>query len=129
MSSNLRFEFIEIESADIGHLNALPDIKNNDYIHAKIAVTDNVPENEKKHIGKGMINTLLPYQIQDGYNRKRKIKKFKAAILENEYLKAIFIPEIGGRLWSLYNKKAKRELLYVNKIFQPANLALRNAWF
>lgn len=129
MNSNLRFEFIEIESADIGPLNALPDIKNNDYIHAKIAVTDNVSENERKHIGKGMINTLLPYQIQDGYNRERKIKKFKAAILENEYLKATFIPEIGGRLWSLYNKKADRELLYVNKVFQPANLALRNAWF
>ncbi len=129
MNSNLRFEFIEIESADIGPLNALPDIKNNDYIHAKIAVTDNVSENEKKHIGKGMINTLLPYQIQDGYNRERKLKKFKAAILENEYLKATFIPEIGGRLWSLYNKKANRELLYVNQVFQPANLALRNAWF
>ena len=49
--------------------------------------------------------------------------------MENEYLKATFIPEIGGRLWSLYNKKADRELLYVNKVFQPANLALRNAWF
>ena len=31
-------------------------------------------------------------------------------ILENNYLKAVFIPSHGGKLWSLYDKKEKREL-------------------
>lgn len=39
------------------------------------------------------------------------------------------MPELGGRLWSLYDKDNKHELLYVNPVFQPGNLGLRNAWF
>lgn len=57
-------------------------------------------------IGKGMVNTLLPYMIQDEYNRERKERESDAAFLENEYLKAVFFPRLGERLWSLYDKKA-----------------------
>lgn len=125
----LEFSDYTIVAAELGEENCLPDILNNDYIHASITMTDKIMPEEKKHIGKGMINTLLPYQIQDNYNRIRKEKQFKAAILENDYMKAVFLPELGGRLWSLYNKVEKRELLFKNPIFQPCNLALRNAWF
>lgn len=118
-----------INSADLGNENPLPDIKNVSYIHAGYNATDKISDEEKKYFGKGMINTILPYTLQDGYNRNRKPKVFKSVQLENEYLKAVFLPELGGRLWSLYDKVGKRELLYKNTVFQPANLALRNAWF
>ncbi len=76
-----------------------------------------------------MINTMIPYKIQDGYGRDRKDKEWNAIILENEFLKAVFLPELGGRLWSIYDKVGNRELLYKNTVYQPGNLALRNAWF
>ncbi len=116
-------------SADLGKVNPLPDIKNISYIHAKIETTDNVPENYKKYINKGMISTMLPYCQQDGYNRDRKPREFNSVVVENEYLKAVFLPELGGRLWSLIDKEKNKELLYCNPVFQPGNLALRNAWF
>lgn len=116
-------------SADMGKPNPLPDIKNVSYIHAKIETTDAIPENLKTYINKGMISTMLPYLQQDGYNRELKNKSFNSIVLENENLKAVFLPELGGRLWSLFDKKANRELLYCNPVFQPGNLALRNAWF
>ena len=50
-------------------------------------------------------------------------------MLENEHLKATFLPELGGRLYSLVAKPGERELLFRNPLFQPANLAIRNAWF
>lgn len=118
-----------INSAELGECNPLPDLKNISYIHAGYKITDKVTEEERTHIGKGMISTILPYKIQDGYTRDRKPRVFKAVRLENEYLCATVLPELGGRLWSLYDKKANRELLYKNTVFQPANLALRNAWF
>ena len=127
--STLSFEKFKIKGAQLGETSCLPDIKNDSYIHAKINVSDEICSEDKKYIGKGMINTLLPYQIQSGYNRERRDLEFNAAILENEYLKATFVTELGGRLWSLYDKKADRELLYANDVFQPGNLALRNAWF
>jgi len=128
-SNILRFESYTINSAEILESNPLPDIKNNTYIHADYEITENVSQEERTHIGKGMLNTILPYKMQDNYTRTLKEKAYKAAILENEYLKAVFLPELGGRLWSLYDKKEERELLYVNSVFQPGNLALRNAWF
>lgn len=75
------------------------------------------------------LDECLPYTLQDGYNRTRKNRSFKTVVLENETLKATFLIELGGRLWSLYHKKKKKELLYVNPVFQPCNLAIRNAWF
>ena len=127
--SSLKFREYEICAADLGAENYMPDIKNVEYIHAGYTLSDRVNPEAAENIGKGMIRTMLPYTLQDNYNRDRRMKKFNAAILENDKLRAIFLPELGGRLWSLYHKGLDRELLYVNPIFQPANLALRNAWF
>ncbi len=113
----------------MGEVNPLADIGNIEYIHAGYEVTNNISAAERERIGKGMIHTILPYTIEDNFDRVRADREFRAAIVENEYLRATFIPSLGGRLWSLYDKENKRELLYVNTVFQPANLAIRNAWF
>ena len=127
--TELRFEEYRMKGASLGEESALPDIHVNAYIRSHIEVSDKISGEDARYIGKGMISTLLPYRIQDGYNRKREEHAYRAAILENEFLCATFLPELGGRLWSLYDKVEKRELLYCNDVFQPANLALRNAWF
>ena len=127
--TELKFEDIILSAAELGEESCLADIHVNSYIRASVTVSDAIKPEDRRYIGKGMISTLLPYRIQDGYTRKRSPRAFKAAILENEHLRALFIPELGGRLWSLYDKREKRELLYKNDVFQPANLALRNAWF
>jgi hypothetical protein len=51
------------------------------------------------------------------------------AVLENDRLRAEFLLDLGGRLRSLVDLSSGRELLYANPAFQPANLALREAWF
>lgn len=118
-----------IPAATLGPENPLPDIKNISYIHAEIEATNAVPRRLTTYIDKGMVDTMLPYTQQDNYDRNRVLRSFKAVILENNHLKATFIPELGGRLWSLWDKDSGRELLYCNPVFQPGNLALRNAWF
>ena len=125
----IKFEDFLIPSASLGEMSPMPDIKNVSYIHAGYNCSDRVTEEERRYLGKGMIDTMLPYKLQDGYDRERKPRAFHAAIVENDHLRAVFLPELGARLWSLYDKKHERELLYVNSVFQPANLGLRNAWF
>jgi hypothetical protein len=88
-----------------------------------------IPEEDQRYLGYGRVASCLPYLMQDGYRRDLQPMTFRTAVLENDILRAIFLLELGGRLWSLLHKPSGRELLEVNPVFQPANLAIRNAWF
>lgn len=125
----IRFEDYEMPAADLGVDSPLPNLKSEEGVVENPDLGTDISEEDKKYFGVGFAKTFLPYKRQDGYNRDRKMRKFKAAVLENDYIKAIFLPELGGRLWSIYDKKEQKELLYVNSVFQPGNLAIRNAWF
>jgi hypothetical protein len=72
---------------------------------------------------------LFPYRSQDGYTRTRSDRDLRTIVLENERLRAVLLPELGGRLWELYDKAAGKHLLHTQPAIQFANLALRNAWF
>ena len=98
--SELRFSVYAMPAANLGPENPLPPL-----------------------------DISMPHCLQDDYDRDRKERNFKVAILENEFLRATFLMELGGRMWSLYHKPSNKELLYVNPVFQPGNLAIRNAWF
>ena len=76
----------------------------------------------------GIRERFLPYKRQDRYSRKRLPLKMKTIVMENEYLKAVFWPENGGKLYSLFDKVNNRDLLMTNCVYQPGNLAIRNAW-
>lgn len=73
--------------------------------------------------------SLLPYGRRDSYGRDPVEREVPAVTLENEHLRAAFLPGLGGRLWSLVDLATGRELLHRNPVIQPANLALRDAWF
>lgn len=125
----VKIEYISMPGANMGNPSPLPDIKNISYIGANQECTKAVSEEERKYIGKGKIPTLIPYKIQDDYDRSRSMKDIKVVVLENEKIRAEFMPDYGARLRSIYDKVNQRELLYANPVFQPGNLALLNAWF
>ena len=123
----VKIEDFVIPSADLGVENPLPDLRHGDWPMCR--PDPNLPEEDREFVNKGSVYSILPYTYQNNYNRTLTDVVYKAAVLENKYIKAVFIPELGGRLWSIYDKCAEREILYRNKAFQPAHLALRNAWF
>ncbi len=71
---------------------------------------------------------IYPYTMQDDLTDRREMKTYRAAFLENEYLKAIVLPDLGGRLYSLYDKAAQREVFYRNNVVKYGLVALRGAW-
>lgn len=129
----LKFTEMRLMSANLGIPNVLPDVKASyPNGHTPQAVAEDGADlrpDETAWVHKGHIHCMLPYTMQDGYDRNLTEKSHKTAVLENEYLRAEFAIDLGGRLWSLYSKTEERELLFKNNVFQPANLALRNAWF
>jgi hypothetical protein len=87
-----------------------------------------LPEEDGLYIGYGGVHSPFPYRMQDMYTRELYDTEIHAVVLENAHLKATFLPEYGGKLMSLFDKDAGRELLSVNPVIRPCNLAIRNAW-
>ncbi len=123
----LSIERLVIPSASLGRENPLPDLRASQAAPIPLDAQTIAPE-DAQYMGHGRANGILPYTILDNYGREKKPRAWKAAILENGALRATFLPELGGRLWSLVDKKTGRELLFRNPVFQPLNLAPRNAW-
>ncbi len=71
---------------------------------------------------------IYPYTVQEIIAKKKTNRSFRAVVLENEYLKLTFLPELNGRLYSLFDKVNKREILYKNKTIKPALFGLRGVW-
>lgn len=128
MKSKLLFLNTAMPGADLGGENPLPDIKNMPDIHSDIKFDDSISEEESRYYSYGKVNSILPYRIQDQYNRNKQMREYPCVVLENDYVSATFYPQFGGKLWTLYDKKHEKNLVQTNPVFQPCNLALRNAW-
>lgn len=126
--TTLRSEPYALPAAEVGPENPLPCFRG-DSEDAPVTCAETLAEDDRRYMGWRTAFRVLPYRIQDGYTRKKEVRTFDALVLENEILRATFLPSFGGRLVSLIHKPEARELLARNPVFQPANLALRNAWF
>jgi hypothetical protein len=129
--SQLRFEEWVMPGADVGPENPLPPLQRGRG-PAKKLDPEKYPgfsAEMLRDMAYGHVANYLPYTMQDRYTRQLKERPFKVAVLENDILKATFLLELGGRLRSLVHKPSGRELFEANPVFQPANLAIRNAWF
>ncbi len=86
------------------------------------------PEENNETLGRDTGARVLPYRMQDVYSRARDEIERDVIVMENEYIKAVFLPWLGGKLYSLTDKVNDRPILFTNPVFQPANLAIRDAW-
>ena len=75
-------------------------------------------------------SNIYPYTLMDDIytNREREDRSFRGLCLENRYIRVIVFPELGGHIYSAYDKIAKREMFYKNDVFKPGLILLRGAW-
>lgn len=126
--SVVRLDELVMPSGALCAPNPLPPIAGGTDLHKDAAGTG-LDDELLFGLGYGGTDTVLPYLMQDGYGRELKPQRHVTAVLENERVRAEFLLDLGGRLWSLVDKSTGRELLHSNPVFRPANLALRGAWF
>ncbi len=69
-----------------------------------------------------------PYSKQDVIAKTKEDRVYRALFLENEYLKVVCLPELGGRIFSVLDKTTNREMFHKNDEVKPALIAMRGAW-
>ena len=71
---------------------------------------------------------LYPYFRFDGFTNTAIEKDWNAVILENDYIRVQVMPEIGGKIWSAYDKVNKRDYIYNNGVVKFRDIAMRGPW-
>ena len=127
MKPALTFQTEVFSVSNLGAENSVPDLIPGENIQNKTNFY--LDEDDEIYEGYGKRTTAFPYRQYTCYNRSLHEKEIQTATLENDFLKAVFLPEFGGRLWSLIDKATGKNLLYTNDVIRPSNLAIRNAWF
>ena len=127
MRPELRFEDEIMKMSRLGEEACVPDIIGSTILQNGLEF--DLDEEDEIFEAYGRRDNSYPYRQYNTYNRELKEKKVKTAVLENDYLSAVFLPGLGGRLWRLTDKKTGENLLYTNDVIRFSNLAVRNAWF
>ena len=123
--STLEFKKIKMLSANLGDRSDYPIL----FKEAMFEKGGTLAESEGLFLNYGKMMHTLPYSAIENYDHAENLLDYDAAILENDYIRAVFIPALGGRLWSIYDKEHERDLVINNPVFRPCNLAIANAWF
>lgn len=71
---------------------------------------------------------VYPYPVTESLAAAPRERSLRAVELENAFLKLVFLPELNGRLYSLYDKLAGRETLFANPELKPALVGVRGPW-
>ena len=71
---------------------------------------------------------IYPYFRYDGYTTMPEKKSWKVVELENDFLTIIIFPEIGGKIWSVIDKRSGKEMFYGNKVVKFRDISLRGPW-
>ncbi|MEO5682147.1 MAG: DUF5107 domain-containing protein [Chitinophagaceae bacterium] len=71
---------------------------------------------------------IYPYNHFDGYTNHPVQKEWKVVELENDFIKVMVLPEIGGKIWAAIEKKSGKEFIYYNHVVKFRDVAMRGAW-
>jgi Tfp pilus assembly protein PilF len=71
---------------------------------------------------------VYPYFRFDGFTDKPVQKEWKVIELENDYIKLMILPEIGGKVWSAVEKSTGKDFVYNNHVIKFRDIAMRGPW-
>ncbi len=71
---------------------------------------------------------VYPYYRFDGYTDKGEPKEWKVVELENDFIKVMVLPEIGGKIWAAWEKSTGKPFIYYNQVVKFRDVAMRGPW-
>lgn len=92
------------------------------------APPDKNPMFLEKRVYQGSNGKVYPLPFTDRIAEKPVDRKWKAIWIENEFIRAMVLPEIGGRIHVLQDKTNGYDVLYNQPVIKPALVGLAGPW-
>src|SRR6266542_4203423 len=92
------------------------------------APPDKNPMFLEKRVYQGSSGKVYPLPFTDRISEKPVDRKWKAVWIENDYIRALVLPEIGGRIHVLQDKTNGYDLIYNQPVIKPALVGLAGPW-
>lgn len=71
---------------------------------------------------------IYPYPMLDNLSREQTNRTYQTVILENDYLRITFLPELGGKIHEVIDKVTGEPMFYVNHVVKPGLIGMCGAW-
>lgn len=94
----------------------------------KVGSPDKNPMFLEKRVYQGSSGVVYPYQVIDKVYDEKENKTWTALFLENDYIKVMILPELGGRIQMAYDKTNDYHFVYYNRVIKPALVGLTGPW-
>lgn len=82
----------------------------------------------ENRVYQGSSGVVYPYPVIESIADTKTDHTYHALWLENEYLKVMILPELGGRVQMAYDKIKQRHFVYYNHVVKPALVGLAGPW-
>lgn len=82
----------------------------------------------EKRVYQGSSGVVYPYPVVESIANEATDHVWNAIWLENEYIKVMVLPELGGRIQMAYDKIKQRHFVYYNHVIKPALVGLTGPW-
>jgi tetratricopeptide (TPR) repeat protein len=82
----------------------------------------------EKRVYQGSSGVVYPHPVIEKILDEKVDKEWNAVFLENQYLKIMILPELGGRVQMAYDKTKERHFIYYNQVIKPALVGLTGPW-
>ena len=82
----------------------------------------------EKRVYQGSSGVVYPYPVIEKIADSPTPHDWNVVWLENEYIKVMVMPELGGRIQMAYDKIRQRHFVYYNHVVKPALVGLLGPW-
>jgi tetratricopeptide (TPR) repeat protein len=93
-----------------------------------IGQPDRNPMFLEKRVYQGSSGAVYPLPVIDRIDDEKQDKIWQATYLENQFLKIMILPELGGRIHMALDKTNDYHFVYHNQVIKPALVGLAGPW-
>lgn len=82
----------------------------------------------EKRVYQGSSGAVYPYGVIDTLTGEREMRDYRAVWMENDFIRIMLLPELGGRIHRAWDKVKQRDFVYYNEVVKPALVGLLGPW-